>query len=52
MADEKTTIDAALRAFNQFKAKGRQDVKSKIEHVKALQEAMKADAARLRATEE
>ena len=52
MPNEKSTIDAAMRAFTQFKDKGRLDVKSRIERVKALKEAMKTEAARLRATEE
>lgn len=51
MPDEKTTLDAALSAFKQFRDNKRLDTKSKIERVKAVQEAMKAESARLSATE-
>lgn len=52
MPNEKTTLDAALAAFKAYRDKGRLDVKTKIERIKTLQEAVKTESARIRATKE
>ena len=52
MPDEKSKLDAALAAFREYKEKGRLDVKSRMERIKTMQEAMQTESARIQATKE
>jgi len=50
MAKETDALDKAIEAFKTYQSKGRLDVKARIERIKALQEAMKLEGARIRPT--
>ena len=52
MADEKGSLDAVLGAFKAYQAQRRKDTKAKLSRIKTLREAVEAESARLRASEE